>query len=96
MASGTHDLTMADGTAFYIRPCLEPGTPFTRQFLKDQIRAAVGCMSEQTRWHRFISVAPALSEPHLDHLTDIDGDQRVAWCAGAFVADQHRGIGLAR
>ena len=31
-------LHMRDGTPFQIRPCIEPGTQFTRQYLREQIR----------------------------------------------------------
>ena len=53
-------------------------------------------MSAQSRWQRFASAVHELSEAHLNQLTNLDGRDRVAWCAVIARSDKSRGIGLAR
>jgi acetyltransferase len=53
-------------------------------------------MSCQTRQQRFASPMISLSEEHLDYLTNLDGVDRVAWCACIQTDLGERGIGLAR
>ena len=53
-------------------------------------------MSDQSRWLRFASAVTELSDKQLDYLIDLDGSNRVAWCAGAIAGNKRTGIGLAR
>lgn len=84
---------MKDGTPFVIRPCLQPGDPCGREDLKRQIANATRHeLSPDSMWHRFATGRSGFATKELDHLTDIDGHDRVALCA--YVGE--RGIGLAR
>lgn len=79
-----------------MQPCVEPGTTHTRAFLKAQINEAIGCMSAESRWQRFATPLTELSDSQLDYLTNVDGVDRVAWCAAVLEEHGERGIGLAR
>ncbi|MGB5260345.1 MAG: GNAT family N-acetyltransferase [Gammaproteobacteria bacterium] len=87
---------MKDGTPYQVQLCIEPDTPHTADLLKSQIVHAMSCMSSQSRWQRFASSVNSLSDEQLDYLTDLDGKDRVAWCASIRNNNDERGIGLAR
>lgn len=53
-------------------------------------------MSGRSRWLRFASAVKELSDTQLDYLTDLDGKNRVAWCAATNTGNHPGGIGLAR
>ena len=90
------ELSMRDGTPFYVQLCVEPGTPYSPEFLRGQITEAFGRLSNQSRWQRFAAPVHRLSDQQLDYLTDLDNHDRVAWCASVGRGDQAKGIGLAR
>lgn len=87
---------MNNGTPYRIQLCLEPERQHTQSFLKDQIVNAMEAMSGQSRWQRFASPVDKLSDSQLDYLTDLDGKERVAWCASVMTNKGERGIGLSR
>ena len=79
---------LADGTRVIVRP-IEPGDG-------DKLRAAFDRMSPQSRYRRFFTAMPRLSESMLHHLLDVDGVDRVAWAALDADAEGEPGIGVAR
>jgi len=87
---------MQNGTPYEIHTCLDQGLQFTPQHLREEIRNALKCLSVQSRWQRFASPVQELSEKQLDHLTSLDGKNRVACCAVITQDNKYRGIGLAR
>lgn len=92
----TLDLPMKNGAPYEIHRCVEPDLHFTRQLMKEQIRQAMKCMSTQSLWYRFAAPVHELSDEQLDYLTDLDGHDRVAWCAVTVQDGEYRGIGLSR
>lgn len=96
VADSGHKKLMKNGTPYKIHPCVEPDLQCTPQHLREQIREALKCMSTQSRWQRFASPVHELSEKQLDYLTNLDGRDRVAWCALTIQDDKYRGIGLSR
>ncbi len=96
MKNVTSGLVMKNGTPYEIHLCVEPETEHTPEFLKGQIVNAMRSMSAQSRWLRFASPARKLSDKQLDYLTDLDGKNRMAWCALIREKNQERGIGLSR
>jgi RimJ/RimL family protein N-acetyltransferase len=96
MQHGDHSAWMHNGTPYEIRPCLDPELHITPQLLKEQIRQALQCLSAESRWQRFASPVHELSDEQLDYLTDLDGSDRVAWCAAMIHEGKVTGIGLAR
>lgn len=71
-----------------VRP-IEPGDG-------DKLRAAFDRLSPESRYRRFFSAMPRLSETMLHHLLDVDGVDRVAWAAIDADAEGQPGIGVAR
>lgn len=96
MSDQTHRLQMKNGVNFEVHFCLDPKMHFTRDQLKAQIRKAMACLSPTSRWQRFASPVAELSGPQLDYLTNLDGVDRVAWCAIRPTGEDFEGIGLAR
>jgi GNAT superfamily N-acetyltransferase len=88
--------SMKNGTAYAIHVCINEQLNVTPERLKQEIREAWKGLSDQSRWQRFASAMPELSDRQLDYLTDIDGHDRVAWCAALIERDDLRGIGVAR
>lgn len=88
-------LVLDDGTICSIALCVEPGSSHTPEFLKQQIINAMKSMSPGTRWQRFAS-SGNLSDTQLDYLTNLDGKDRVAWCAAVEKGGSEVGIGLCR
>lgn len=87
---------MKNGLCYEIHFCLEPALHFTPQRWKDEIRKGWQQMSAQSRWKRFASASPELTEEQLDYLTNIDGKDHVAWCALIHHEQDFRGIAVAR
>lgn len=87
---------MKDGTSYEIGLCVEPETQHTPEFLKVQITNAIDSMSSQSRQFRFASPMKILSDKQLDYLSNLDGIDRLAWCASIRTDNEERGIGLAR
>lgn len=87
---------MKNGTPYQIQLCVEPETQHSPECLKRQIANALDCMSSQSRWQRFASPINRLTDKQLDYLTNLDGKDRVAWCASICADDEERGIALAR
>jgi acetyltransferase len=88
-------LVLEDGTVCTIQLCVEPGSPHTPEFLKEQIIHALNSMSTRTRWLRFAS-SGKLTDEQLNYLTRLDGKDRVAWCASIRKNGKETGIGLSR
>lgn len=63
---------------------------------RERVRQAYLTASESTIYQRFFAVRPALSEPELDHLTQVDQSQHVAWGAVDLCDDEQPGVGIAR
>lgn len=62
----------------------------------DKLRAAFDRLSPESRYRRFFTAMPRLSESMLHHLLDVDGVNRVAWAAIDADAEGEPGIGVAR
>lgn len=63
---------------------------------RERVRRAYLTASESTIYQRFFAVRPALSEAELDHLTQVDQYQHVAWGAVDLSDDEQPGVGIAR
>ena len=87
---------MKNGRTFEIHPCIDASLNFTSELWRAQIKQAMKTMSTQSLWHRFATGINELSDEQLDYLTDIDGKDRVAWCAIICGDDDLRGIGVSR
>jgi acetyltransferase len=87
---------MKDGRTYRIQPCVEPEAGHTVEFLKEQIARGLDCMSTRSRWHRFATPLKRLSSEQLAYLADLDGRNRVAWCATIQTDSGERGIALGR
>ena len=85
-------LSMANGTRYIVKPCAEVGAKNLRAGITDGLKH----MSGRSRWLRFASAVVTLSDAQLDYLTDLDGTNRVAWCAAVVVGEHRSGIALAR
>jgi GNAT superfamily N-acetyltransferase len=96
MSSPAREYRMRNGRSFSVKPCIEAGTAHTREHLKAQIAEALHSLSCRSRWHRFASPVARLTDDQLEHLVDLDGKDRVAWCALTGSGQDERGIGLAR
>lgn len=81
-----------EGTKYIVLSCAEIDSKNLRNGIVEGLRH----MSGQSRWLRFASAVTKLSETQLDYLTDLDGSNRVAWCAAAITGVNPGGIGLAR
>lgn len=82
-ASRTGHLTLLDGRIVEVRP-LEPRD-------REGLAAAVGHLSEESRYLRFATAKPYLSERELDYLVDVDHHAREAILA----VDPSTGRGVA-
>jgi len=87
---------MKDGTVFEVHPCVDASMNFTTELWRDEIKKAMKKMSSDSIWQRFSRGVSELSEQQLNYLTDIDGKNKVAWCAVIFDNDDMKGIGLSR
>lgn len=86
--SGPHEHVLDDGTRVIVRP-IEPGDG-------DKLRAAFERLSPESRYRRFFTAMPRLTESMVHHLLDVDGVDRVAWAAIDADAEGEPGIGVAR
>ena len=89
-----HSLSMKNGAPYEIRPCIDPRMPFARAQLKEEIRRGLAQLTTESRWQRFASGVGELSDRQLDYLADVDGQDRVAWCAAVRQGEAFHGIGL--
>jgi GNAT superfamily N-acetyltransferase len=82
--------TLPDGTEVLLR-LLRPGDA-------DALRAGFQKLSPESRYRRFLSVLPALSDSMVRYLTEIDGERHVAIVAGIISPDlkSEEGIAVAR
>lgn len=87
---------MKNGTSYLIQLCVEPDTKHTSAFLKDQIATAFKSLSSHSRMTRFAAPINRLTNKQLDYLTDLDGKDRVAWCAYRIAEGKEIGLGLGR
>lgn len=85
---GRHQHLLADGTRVIVRP-INAGDG-------DKLREAFERLSPQSRYRRFFTSMPRLSESMVHHLLDVDGVNRVAWAAIDADGDGEPGIGVAR
>ncbi|MCG7945574.1 MAG: GNAT family N-acetyltransferase [Candidatus Thiodiazotropha taylori] len=90
------DFVMKNGIPCRVQLCVEPNTRHTAEFLKKQIEIGFQHMSARSRISRFATAMDHLTEQQLDYLTDLDGKQRVAWCATVTNDGEEQGIGIAR
>ena len=74
--------TLPDGTQIQIRP-IEPGD-------KTRLSIALGRLSQQSIYRRFLGAKPKLSSAELRYLTEIDGRNHIALVA--FLADDPESI----
>ena len=81
---------LPDGTEVLLR-LLRPGDA-------DALRAGFQRLSPESRYRRFLSMLPALSEEMVRYLTEIDGERHVAVVAGIVSPDlkSEEGIAVAR
>ncbi len=96
MIEGCAIAYMKDGTPYEVVLCAEPGSGCSREMLREQIVHAVKNMSTRSLWQRFASPVHELTEAQLDYLTNLDGHDRVAWCAAVVKDGQEVGIALSR
>lgn len=76
-----------------VEVCCRPLRPTDRETLRDGFAR----LSPRSRYLRFHAAIDHLTEAQLDHLTDVDGHDHVAWVA--FATDDEgdeRGVGVAR
>jgi nucleotide-binding universal stress UspA family protein/GNAT superfamily N-acetyltransferase len=79
-------LTLRDGTRLIVRPIAPED--------REQLREGFERLSPESRYRRFFSPVPRLSERHLDYLTDVDHHDHEALVA--VEASSGRGVGVAR
>jgi acetyltransferase len=87
---------MKNGKPYLMHLCVEHQARCGQGAMKDQIASAIAGMSCESRMQRFAAPITGLSDSQLDYLTDLDGTDRVAWCAYLHRENGDRGIGLAR
>jgi nucleotide-binding universal stress UspA family protein len=80
------EVRLRDGARVVVRP-IEPAD-------RDRLRDGFERMSPESRYRRFFSPVPRLSERHLDYLTNVDHHDHEALVA--FDADSGEGVGVAR
>lgn len=88
--------TTKDGRPFLIRTFISADSQCSPDGMREAIRDGLRRMSAQSRWQRFAGPVTELSESELDYLTDLDGKDRVAVCAGVMEGEHMVGAGLAR
>ncbi|MEX2292195.1 MAG: GNAT family N-acetyltransferase [Acidimicrobiales bacterium] len=86
--TGRHEHVLSDGTRTIVRP-IELGDG-------DKLRAAFEHLSPESRYRRFFTAMPRLSETMVHHLLDVDGVDRAAWVALDAEAEGEPGVGVAR
>ena len=77
---------------------LEDGTPVALRLLRPEdrelLRQGFEQLSSESRYQRFMSVKPELTETDLERLTDVDGEDRFAIGAVRLTDDGREGEGL--
>jgi len=81
-------LQLADGTGVILRP--------VARIDRDYFRLGLRSMSPASRYHRFFSYLPGLSDAQLRYLTEVDQINHVAWVALAAEPTPAAGLGVAR
>ena len=81
-------VTLKDGTSALLRPVIP----------EDKWRIAAGLvqMSPQSRYFRFFTLTPGLTEEQLRYFTEVDQENHVAWIAVDPATPQQNGLGIAR
>ncbi|MEW6302924.1 MAG: GNAT family N-acetyltransferase [Verrucomicrobiota bacterium] len=82
------EVALADGTAARLRP-LQPDDKACLAWGMEQLSA-------ESRYHRFFTSAPQLSQEQLRYLTEIDQRRHVAWLAVRPGTTDHTGMGVGR
>jgi acetyltransferase len=90
------EFEMKNGIRCRVQLCVEPNTRHNVEFLKKQIEIGFGHMSLRSRLSRFATAIDHLTDEQLDYLTDLDGKDKLAWCATVTRNDEESGIGIAR
>jgi GNAT superfamily N-acetyltransferase len=85
---GTRDHVLRDGTRVVVRPLVRGD--------RDELRDRYGQLSALSRRLRFVSAPEHLSERLLDHLLDVDYDERYAIVAALADEPGAPGVGIAR
>lgn len=81
-------LQLADGTGVILRPVACDD--------REYFRMGFHLMSLESRYRRFFSYSPGLSDAQLRYFTEVDQINHVAWVAMAAGSDPTAGLGVAR
>ena len=84
----TYQSTLEDGTTLVIRPI----RPEDKPLLLDGFAR----LSERSRYFRFFTKLPALSQDQLHYLTEVDQKSHSAWVAGVVEDGHETGVGVVR
>jgi len=84
----TYQTTLEDGTTLVIRPIRPEDKPLLRE--------GFARLSERSRYFRFFTKLPTLSEDQLHYLTEVDQERHSAWVAGVVEDDRETGVGVVR
>ncbi len=87
-ANYREEITLRDGSRVLLRPIL----PSDKQALRD----AFARLGPDSRYHRFLSLRPTLTEEDLRYYTEVDGVDHFCIAALAEQDDGPRGVGTAR
>ncbi len=79
---------LADGTGVILRP-IGPSD-------RERIKAGFHSLSPESRYRRFFSHIPELSDAQLHYFTEVDQINHVAWVAVAGESTPAAGLGVAR
>jgi acetyltransferase len=90
------EFEMKNGVTCRVQLCVDPNTRHSVEFLKKQIEIGFQHMSARSRQSRFATSINQLTEEQLNYLTDLDGKDKLAWCASVTRNDVESGIGIAR
>jgi GNAT superfamily N-acetyltransferase len=78
--------------------CLRDGTRVTLRFIQpddaDGLRRAFARLSPRSRYQRFLGGVPELTDPMVEYLTHVDGENHVAIVAGTDSHDLKTEVGL--
>lgn len=83
-----YESTLGDGTTLVIRPI--------RSEDKSLLLDGFNRLSERSRFFRFFTKLPTLSNDQLHYLTEVDQESHSAWVAGAIEDDRETGVGVVR
>ncbi|MCP3869990.1 MAG: GNAT family N-acetyltransferase [Gammaproteobacteria bacterium] len=96
MSDSNPGMVMKSGAPYEIHSCIEPDLQFTTERWKAETVRGLQSMSAASRWQRFAGPVTELTDKQLDYLTDVDGKDRVAWCAVVRELSDFRGVGVSR